>query len=248
MQTASGRKSACLFLIAFALIALPASGQTDSKRAIAAEGADESPSHLVDENAYYRVSRLRLAPTSTVRVQQHNHDAVAVVLSGDAVTFEGEEAFPLEKLGRSDVRFLRKAIAPVASNASDQPAEALLVELKQHWDAEIHTCAEPMKCKRPIIMGGGEIGETTLLFTNGFVTAYRHRIVAGGTLTSSYFSEKGKDHLLLIALTGLIADFDGAREDLKQGEVYSSDATEVGVNAGAAEVQWIVIRVQTPKH
>lgn len=104
-----------------------------------------------------------------------------------------------------------------------------------------------MKCSRPIRMGPNEIGETTSLFRNGFITAYRHRLVVRGTLTSTYYSTKGKDHLLLIPLTNLRTNFDGREENLKQGQAYTSDATEVEVNADLAEARWVVVRVETPK-
>jgi hypothetical protein len=96
-------------------------------------------------------------------------------------------------------------------------------------------------------MGPNEIGETTSLFTNGFITAYQHRLVVRGTLTSTYYSTKGKDHLLLIPLTNLRANFDGTEENLKQGQAYTSDATEVEVNADLAKARWVVVRVETPE-
>ena len=96
-------------------------------------------------------------------------------------------------------------------------------------------------------MGDASIGETTSLFTNGFITAYRHRIERGGTLSSSYFSPRGKDHLLVIALSEMQANFDGVEETLARGQTYTSEATSVEVRAQTGEAGWIVIRVQTPK-
>jgi hypothetical protein len=96
-------------------------------------------------------------------------------------------------------------------------------------------------------MGPSEIGDTTSLFTNGFIPAYRHRLVVRGARTSRYYSTKGKDHLLLIPLTNLRANFDGTEENLKQGQAYTSDATEVEVNADLAEARWVVVRVETPE-
>jgi hypothetical protein len=106
----------------------------------------------------------------------------------------------------------------------------------------VRTCVEPRKCSRPIRMGPNEIGEMTSLFTNRFITAYRHRLVVRRTLTSTYYSTKGKDHLLLIPLTNLRTE-----ENLKQGQAYTSDATEVEVNADLAEARWVVVRVETPE-
>jgi hypothetical protein len=62
-----------------------------------------------------------------------------------------------------------------------------------------------------------------------------------------YYSTKGKDHLLLIPLTSLRANFDGTEKKLKQGQAYTSDATEVEVNADLAEARWVVVRVETPE-
>ena len=97
-------------------------------------------------------------------------------------------------------------------------------------------------------MGESTIGETTSLFTNGFVTAYRHRLDPRATLASSYFSTKGKDHLLLIALTDLHANFDGSDEALKVGQTYASEATEIDVDDGNSPAGWIVLRVETLSH
>jgi len=102
---------------------------------------------------------------------------------------------------------------------------------------------QPSDCDGP-----AEIGETTLLFTNGFVMAYRHRLQSGGTLSSSYYSSASRDHLLFIALSDVHASFDGEDEQLKAGQVYTSDATQVEVSAGQTEARWIVVRVNSPKH
>lgn len=152
-----------------------------------------------------------------------------------------------EQIATDEVRFLARDTNLRILNSGDKPSQALVIELKQHWDAEVRTCVEPMTCSRPIRMGPNEIGETTSLFTNGFITAYRHRLVARGTLTSTYYSMKGKDHLLLIPWRNLRANFDGTEENLKQGQAYTSDATEVEVNADLAEARWVVVRVETPE-
>lgn len=104
-----------------------------------------------------------------------------------------------------------------------------------------------MKCTHPIQSGPAQIGQSTTLFTNGFITAYRHHLVKGADLSSSYYSSSGVDHLLLVALTDLRANFDGAEEQLRAGQVYASEASQVEVNASSGEARWIVIRLQTPK-
>lgn len=122
----------------------------------------------------------------------------------------------------------------------------IVVELSRHWDAEMRLCTEPKTCAHPIRVGGFEIGQTTSLFSNGFVTAYRHRMERGGTLATSYYSPKRKHHLLLIAAADLEANFDGSEQKLKRGQVFASDAAEVDVDAGSHDVRWIVIRVEVP--
>ena len=146
-----------------------------------------------------------------------------------------------------EARFLAIGSVPRLVNSGSSTVPVLVVELKQHWEVEVRACSEPAKCTRPIRMGEFSIGETTSLFTNGFVTAYQHRLDRGGTLSSSYFSAKGKDHLLLIALTDLHANFDGSDETLKAGQTYASEATGIEVNATNAPARWVVIRVETHK-
>jgi hypothetical protein len=48
-------------------------------------------------------------------------------------------------------------------------------------------------------------------------------------------------------VTNLRANFDGTEENLKQGQAYTSDATEVEVHADLAEARWVVVRVETPE-
>jgi hypothetical protein len=87
-----------------------------------------------------------------------------------------------------------------------------------------------------------------MLFTSGFVTAYKHDLLPGGTLSSSYFSSRGKDHLMLVPLTVLRASFDGTEEDLKAGQVYASEAAQVEVTATKLAARWVMLRVETAKH
>jgi len=202
---------------------------------------------VVDENAYYRIPRLDLAPGAEMQLRQHNRDIVFVVLGGDGLVLTPPKSSEPEKLTDGEARFFRSGVNPRIANPIGKLSQALLIELKQHWDAEIRPCTEPMKCTRPIRMGELQIGETTSLFTNGFVSAYRHRLASGATLTSSYFSATGKDHLLLVPLTALRANFGGTDEALRRGQAYTSDATEIEVNAGSGEVRWVVIRVQIPR-
>jgi quercetin dioxygenase-like cupin family protein len=205
----------------------------------------DAGSELVEENQYFRVFREQVAKTTAIDVHQHGRDAVIVTL-GEGL------ALPKPKVENINLKDGEARFLPVGSprrlvNSGGGTAAVLIVELKQHWEAGMRVCSEPAKCTRPIRMGEYSIGETTSLFTNGFVTAYRHKLERGGTLSSSYFSAKGKDHLLVIALTDLHASFDGNDETLKAGQAYASEATGIEVDAATAPVRWIVIRVETPK-
>jgi hypothetical protein len=48
-------------------------------------------------------------------------------------------------------------------------------------------------------------------------------------------------------LTNLRANFDGQEEELKPGQVYSSEAAQVEVTAEREAANWIMIRVEIPK-
>lgn len=232
--------------IGILLLALGAVAQTNRLPATSGESpATDVTGQLVDENAYFRVSRIELIPGAKVKVQQHKRDAVIVVLAQDGMLINLPGTQKLEKLSEGDVRFLRLGTDPTVTNSGDKLVRFIIIELKQHSETEIRACAEPMKCTRPIRVGTAEIGETISLFTNGFVTGYRYRLSSGGTLTSSYFSNDLHDHLVLIALNQMKANFEGTEEQLKPGEAYPSDATEVEVDAGALEARWVVIRVLT---
>src|SRR5581483_3788607 len=201
---------------------------------------------LVEDNSYFRVSRLEFGQGATAAIEQHDHDCVLIAL-GEGLTLASRKASIPETLKFGDVRFLPRGAAPEIANARNASSQLILGELKHHWDAEVRTCLDPGNCARPIRMGDAEIGTTTTLFTNGFITGYQHRLDRGGSLSSSYFSAKGKDHLLLVALTDLNADFEGVRQALHPGQTYTSDASMIEVDAEKAEVRWVVIRMLIPK-
>jgi hypothetical protein len=191
------------------------------------------PAHnpqLINENFAARVFKVD-TPPGPIALPSQKKDNFVIQLSGD---------------GDAKVVFV-----PMGSNLSPVAAlqtHAIIVELSRHWDAEMKACSFPASCVRPIKMGGNEIGSTETLFTNGFVSAFRHRIDAGGTLTSSYYSAKGKDRIIFIPLTAVHVSFDGAEEDLKPEQVYFSEAKEVEVAGEELKPgKWIVIRLNTPR-
>ena len=190
---------------------------------------DQQPK-LVLQNAYVSVYRAALTAGTAVPVPHPRKDIVAIYIDKD---------------GSPRVTFL-----PGGANNSvkaEKNEDVVLVELQHHWDAEMKRCTFPASCVRAIRMGGTEIGFTESLFTNGFLSAYRHRIDAGGTLSSSYYSAKGKDRIVVIPLTNLHGSFDGTEEDLKPQQGYFSEAKEVEITGGEKAAQWIVIRLNTPR-
>ena len=196
--------------------------------------APKTPAELVLENDYVRVFRQPVdAGEVPVRADQ-SRDAAIVRLTGVAPDSEEQVTFVS--------RDSRRAIAPAGS-----PYTALVIELKRHWAAEVRPCAEPMVCSRKITAGGLQVGETRFLFTNGFVSAYRHHLVPGGTLASSYYSSSGTNRILVVALTDLHINLGGIDETLGPGQVYFSDRTEAQVNAVGHAAAWVVVRFLTQK-
>lgn len=212
-----------------------------------AKPADMSGPQVLDENEFFRAMGVDLSPGSKIDKVNNNLDQVIVVLSGSGLTISAQQKSDTTILSQSDAHFLKARSRLTIANSGENSARVVSIGRKQHWDADVRICGEPMKCTRPIQLGSAEIGHSTLLFTNGFLTAYRHDLIVGGTLSSSYFSSRGKDHLLLIPLTDLHANFDGIDEELKAGKPYASDAGQVEITAGKTAATWIMLRVETPR-
>lgn len=135
----------------------------------------------------------------------------------------------------------RPAVSRTASTPPDGTVVA--VNLKHHWTSTLRKCEEPRQCVRPVKIGEQVIGETRQLFTNNYISAYRHQLEPGGTLTSSYFTSRGADHVLIVAVTPLTANFSGDEIKLEAGQVYFSTAQEVEVTAGKDRATWVAIRI-----
>src|SRR5436305_9881743 len=177
--------------------------------------------HLVLENEYVRVYSVEVAPHSETLYHQHDLDYIFVTLGDSDVDSVrvGEKPAHLA-LKDGEVRFTKGRFAHKAVNNSDKPFRNVTIELKKHFDADMRVCADPMKCVRQI---GPGIGESTSLFSNGFITATHHHLKRGGTLSSSYYSAKGKDVVVLIALENSDVNFVGIQEQLKVGQEYWSE-------------------------
>jgi hypothetical protein len=111
----------------------------------------------------------------------------------------------------------------------------------------MRNCSEPLKCDRAIRVGDVEVGTSTSLFTNGFVSAYRYRAQPGATISSNFYSSKGDNFVLIVAITSMKANFGGIEEELKAGQVYGTDGADIEVNAPRdKELRWIVLRLNSP--
>jgi hypothetical protein len=192
----------------------------------AAQTQEPKP-QLVLENEFVRI----------LRVTTPAHSEFNPVEKNDSV---------LVRLQDETSRFVPRGTRVSETNKTDIDAVVLLVELKNHRDAKMRPCSYPMRCTRETKIGEDPIAWTTTNFTNGFVTAATHKVVRGGTLTSSYYSGKGTDRIVLIPFTDLNANFGGIDENLKAGQPYFGIGTEVEVTGRDSEVRWFVVRLNTP--
>jgi len=193
-----------------------------------AAGQSPSPQLLLD-NDFVRVSR------------------ITIPANGD-LNLNGKSDTVLVRLSDESAKFISKGTAVHDANSGSQDAVDLIVEVKQHWKPPVRLCAAPAQCTRETKIGQDTIAWSTTLFTNGFLTAMSHKLVESGTLTSSYYSVKGSDKILVIPFTDLEASFGGKEESLKAGEPYFCDGTQVDVAASSGESRWLVLRMNVPKH
>lgn len=200
---------------------------------------------LIEENLFFSVFRVRLEANSQTDIQQHGKDVVVVGMT-DGLAIRNAATHETVSLNKGDAKFVKRGNDVSVSNTRSTSGTLLFVELKHYWNPEVRVCSAA-NCSRPIKLGDIVIGETSSLFTNGFVTAYRHHLEPGGTLTSSYFSASGKDHLLLVAITDSKTNFDGTEETLSTGQTYATDAGTVEISTLKGSAEWIVLRMQTPK-
>ena len=192
-------------------------------RCAVAQTSDAAPQLLLD-NDFVRVSRITIAPNGALDLDEKS-DAVLVRLSDETA------------------KFLPKGTPVHDANTGQQDIVDLVVGLKKHWAPAVHSCAAPAQCTHETKVGHDPIAWSTTLFTNGFLTAVTHKLVESGTLTSSYYTAKGSDKILVIPFTDLQANFGGNEGKLKAGEPYFTDGTEVEVEAASGESRWLVLRI-----
>jgi acyl-homoserine lactone acylase PvdQ len=222
------------------------SAQASSGAAQAATNDLPPSAQLLENNEDFRVQRLDIQETTKVSLPQLSMDTVFVVL-GDGLSLSTPTLKEPEQLADGDVRFLAKGKAPSFFHQNHNDSALVVIGIKHHWDAEVTPCQAPKVCTHAIRADRSQIGQSTTLFTNGFLTAYRHRMDHGGTLSTSYYSSRGKHHLMFVALEDLHANFDGTDQDLKRGQVFGTDAADIEVDAGKRNIAWAVIRIEMPK-
>lgn len=175
---------------------------------------------VVLENPEVQVTRYAIDPQNPLQVTFTDGDGVVVPMQGV------------------------KWSAAISANSESEAATVLAVHLKHHWAAMLRKCED--QCARPIKIEDHVIGETRSLFTNHYVSAYRHELDRGGSLSSSYFTSHGNDHVLLIALTPLAATVSGDRIWLEPGQAYFSTTQDVEANAEHDRAVWVAIRIHAP--
>lgn len=195
--------------------------------AATAQTASPSPQLILD-NDFVRVLRITLPPNGSIQ-QDEKNDTVLVRLSDESA------------------KFLTKGTAVQDTNSGQNEIIDIIVELKKHWNSPVRTCAAPAQCTHETKVGHDPIAWSTTLFTNGFLTAISHKLVEAGTLTSSYYTAKGGDKILVIPFTDLDASFGGNEEKLTAGEPYFNDGTQVEVAASGGESRWLVLRMNAAK-
>ncbi len=207
-------------------------------------------SKLLLENADVLVTRSSVPRDTVPPLSFKSGDGVIVPLQ--KLTWSAALAANSEfAAGPGEAVVFPQGSSPQVYQAKDAPPNGAFIQviLKHHYATPFRKCEEPKECVRPIRIGDQVIGETRSLFTNNYISAYRHQLVPGGTLASSYFTSRGTDHALFIAITPLSANFSGEEITLEAGQVYFSTAQQVEVTAGAKDAVWVAIRIhaQEPK-
>lgn len=204
------------------------------------EGEAKNPSGvtLIEDNSDVRIQRLDNVDLPK-GISTSGRDAVFVAL-GDVALSSGTSQAETLKLG--EARFLQREKKYSADGS------AIVIELKQHTDRPVKYCEPSLSCTHESSMGDAQaVSSTTTLFTNGFVTAMRHKVVSNGSLDSSYYSAKGKDSVIFVPLTDVKVQFDGIQEQLKLGQAYFTNASAVSVEGGEKGAQWVIVRLNQPK-
>ena len=237
------------FLLGFVLGSISAfpqvNGGSGLERSTAATMRPEVKLRLVEESQHFLVNGLELPAMGSTQLQQDKNDAVVIAL-GEGGALSSSADVPPVTLLNGEPRFLPAGGGSRILNLGSKPLLIFVIGLKQHWNAEMRVCAEQKKCTHPIRNDSVEVGQSTSLFSNGFVTASRHRLASGRALMN-YSSAKNTRHLLFVPLADVRVDFDGVDADLKYGDAYASDAVAVEVKAGHHELQWLLISMETPK-
>jgi hypothetical protein len=101
---------------------------------------------LLDENACYSTAKIDLPVGADAQMRQTKRDLVIAVVGGGPLNLIFSKSPNAEQIATDEVRFLARDTNLRILNSGDKPSQALVIELQQHWDAEVRTCVEPMKC------------------------------------------------------------------------------------------------------
>ncbi len=171
---------------------------------------------------------------------------VVIVDAAGSVLLSASNHQTLDLL-EGNMQFLTAPTMVQVVNNGPVPAKVIAIELLKRWNVPMKPCAPPLICARDITVGGMKIGESATFFTNGYVTAQWNGMNPGGSLDSTYFSPKGKDYMVFIALTDLDGNFGGKKQHLAAGSVFATEAKEVEIDAGKDEARWCVLRINDKK-
>jgi hypothetical protein len=211
---------------------------------LSAQGSAPESKVLLD-NPEVRVTRFDVG-RDAFKVKADDGDVV-VVAAGEVKFTPALEANSEFLMHAGEARYVVQGSHPeVYCGAETTSCAVYAVDLRHHWQSTLRICEEPKQCSRQIKVGDMVIGETRQLFTNNYVSAYRHELEKGGTLNSSYFTSHGTDHVVFLALTPLTASFAEEQLNLAAGQVYFSNAQGVEVDASGDRALWVAIRIHAP--
>jgi uncharacterized cupin superfamily protein len=210
---------------------------------------DKEPHHhLVFENEYVRVFKVEIPPHESTLVHRHSRDYVVVTIGDAEVTNAVVGKEPRRWPSKDgDVTFVEaageKSFAHKAVNEGEKAFVNLTIEIKRSWNTAMRKCEVPQRCERAIRVGDLQVGRSTSLFTNGFVSAYRYDLLPGGTISSNFYAS-GKNFVLLAALTDLKGNFGGIEQELKATQLFGSDGTDMEITAPPDQaLRWVVLRL-----
>lgn len=154
---------------AFLVLSLAASAQRVIEPPALTRAADPE-SRLLEENDFFRVTKIELEAAQQIDITNRNRDEIVVPVANSIRSMGPEKTSP--DLSPGDAEFVERGAHATISKADVSPGEFLVVTLKRHWDTDIRRCTEPKRCTHSIRAGGLAIGQSRSLFGNGL----HHRV------------------------------------------------------------------------